>query len=137
MGSFRFKKKHQYLKCWPGATVLTTKKSTHQFTLMRAIEPEKKSILPKEVFCLEDGSRLFVGGIPVQVTKQELTCNFAGFGPLKSINLSCNESSPELNKGFGFVVFENGTDAQKVLCHSRNHVLRSKVVGSTVGRSPG
>lgn len=95
---------------------------------MRAIEPEKKSLHPRGALDSPNGSRLFVGGIPVQVTKQELSSYFAGFGALRSVNLSCNESTPELNKGFGFVVFEEPSAAQKVLLFPKNHVLRSKVV---------
>lgn len=95
---------------------------------MRAIEPERRSIQDKEGIAVANCSRLFVGGIPIQVTRQELATYFEAFGPLQSVNLSTSEATPELNKGFGFVVFERGSDAKKAILLPKNHVLRSKVV---------
>lgn len=75
-----------------------------------------------------------MGGIPVQATRKELFDVFSAFGAIRSFNLSKNESDPALNKGFGFIIYENSEDARKVVDHQKNHILRSKVVGSPAGR---
>ncbi len=100
---------------------------------MRALEPVKKEgggSAPNSI----SGSRLFVGGIPIHATRKELFEYFSVFGPLKSINLSRSDTDPGVNKGFGFVIFDQPEYAQAVLAHRSHHVIRSKVVNSTARR---
>lgn len=100
---------------------------------MRAIEPTRvgaSGAVPGD----SQGGRLFVGGIPYQATKKELVKHFSTFGAIRAINLSKSESDPALNKGFGFVIYQNPMDALRVLEHRKNHVIRSKAVASAAGR---
>ncbi len=96
---------------------------------MRAIEPEKKTVFKPLNFDICTSHRLFVGGIPKKVTRNELMDYFLTYGQIKTLHLSTEETDNECNRGYCFVTFKNSIDARKVLAETKNHVIRSKVVG--------
>lgn len=96
---------------------------------MRAIEPSKKTTYKPQNFDSCKSFRLFVGGIPKKVTRKELMDYFQAFGPIKMLNLATDELNTDCNRGYCFITFRNSIDARKVLVETKNHVIRSKVVG--------
>ena len=70
--------------------------------------------------------KLFVGGLPPDLTDDEFRQHFAAYGTLSDCTIM-RDSLTGTSRGFGFIVFESGNCAQQCL-GSAPHQLRGKVV---------
>ena len=61
-----------------------------------------------------DQNRLFVGNLPFQVTDQDLIEHFSGIGVVLNAQVVFDKATGR-SRGFGFVEFSNGEDAQKAV----------------------
>ena len=76
-----------------------------------------------------DFTKLFVGGLAKEVTKQQLKQYFINFGAVSNILLKKikTKEGTSINKGFGFVVFKNEASALSCL-EQKVHVLNSQII---------
>ena len=58
------------------------------------------------------GTRLYVGNVKFTTTGEGLRAAFASFGPIKDVHLVEDRETGQ-PRGFGFVEFVSGTDAEK------------------------
>ncbi|KAM9482368.1 protein boule-like isoform 2-T2 [Clarias gariepinus] len=58
-------------------------------------------------------NRIFVGGIDVKTTENDLKCFFSRYGTIKEVKIIIDRAG--MSKGYGFVTFETPEDAQKIL----------------------
>ena len=59
-----------------------------------------------------DGRKVFVGGIPFGVEKQDVNKDFSEFGEIEDVYLPTDRETGKL-RGFGFVTFKDARDAQE------------------------
>jgi len=75
--------------------------------------------------------KLFVGSVSKSVTQEEFSNYFNSYGPTADIILMKRKEEQE-HRGFGFVTFENPTDADKVL--AGNHELHGRTLNVNVAK---
>ena len=93
--------------------------------MTRAIEPIRKTGPPLNV----NANKIFVGGIPLPVTKKEFLEYFSQFGKITGHIFPLNKLNLNMNRGYGFVIYVSLHDVSRVLSFAKNHVLRAKAVG--------
>ncbi|CDR98112.1 RNA recognition motif. (a.k.a. RRM, RBD, or RNP) domain containing protein, putative [Babesia bigemina] len=71
--------------------------------------------------------RLFVSKLAYEATREDLEDYFSQFGVLIDIHIPRQPGNPALNKGYGFVSFENEGDLLKVL-EAPSHVILGRDV---------
>lgn len=88
--------------------------------LPAAVAPIKEELTPEQ-----QGNKVFVGGIPPHVDKDELKQIFEQFGPVVDSIVMLDQNTLR-SRGFGFVTFENGSngaqlaiEAQPINVHGR------------------
>jgi squid-like protein len=76
----------------------------------------------------EDDRKLFVGGLPQEVTEEEIKEYFDKFGEVDGVNLKTDPNTGR-SRGFCFVVFKTVEDVDKVVAvPEEDHVLKGKKV---------
>jgi len=72
------------------------------------------------------GIRVFVGGIPVDTTQQDLIDAFSFYGSLAAARV-LRDGATGRGRGFGFIVFNNEDDAKRC-CESESRPLKDRMV---------
>ena len=88
--------------------------------------PQKKKPVGRMV-----STQLFVGGIPNDVTQDEIVKLFSGYGKLKKLVMPMEKGR---NRGFAFVTYESCDSANAVFDDLKNVRIRAKEVDLKVGR---
>jgi len=73
----------------------------------------------------DDPGRLFIGGLPKGSTEDELRAYFNNFGAVKEVEIKTDQNTGN-QRGFGFVVLEDPTQAQNALNAYESHELKGK-----------
>jgi hypothetical protein len=104
-------------------------RSAHQLEVSRArlVKPKQTQVEGPPT-----ATKIFVGGIPLQVSSTEFIKYFATFGPVKHFILPSDPADRSLNCGYGFVNFKKPEPVKRILGEGR-HFLRAKEVGSEAG----
>ncbi|XP_008782529.1 heterogeneous nuclear ribonucleoprotein 1-like isoform X2 [Phoenix dactylifera] len=71
--------------------------------------------------------KIFVGGIPLSLTEDELKEHFASYGKVIEHQIMLDHSTGR-SRGFGFVTFENEEAVKKIISEGRMHNLGGKQV---------
>lgn len=71
---------------------------------------------------------VFVGGIPVHTTREELTQHFVAFGHLDQVFFPTSRST-QANKGYAFLLFRHVEQAVQAVGVRNGHRIRAKLVG--------
>ena len=58
--------------------------------------------------------KVFIAGLPAEVSEDELTAVFGDFGPVKSLRIIKDRETKE-SKGFGFVEMVNDNEAKEAI----------------------
>lgn len=74
---------------------------------------------------LDPATKIFVGGILLQVSSTEFVRYFATYGKVKNFILPVDPSNKALNLGYGFVNFKK-KDSVTRLFREERHYLRAK-----------
>lgn len=91
----------------------------------------KKIVNKKKPLGMLNSTQLFVGGIPNDVTQEEITKLFAGYGKLKKLVIPSSKGGK--NRGFAFVTYENCDSVNAVFDDLKNIKIRAKEVSSAAG----
>ena len=75
----------------------------------------------------EDDRKLFVGGLPQEVSEEELKEHFGQFGDIESVNLKTDPNTGR-SRGFCFVVYEGPDGLEVALGTEATHTLGGKTV---------
>ena len=102
--------------------------------ITRAKNPKKKK--QKQNF-LKNSKKLFLGGIPCQVSKNEIFTYFSKFGKIVDLCLPLKDRKNGVNKGYGFVTFENSDSAEVVVRNFEEHFLRGKWIEIKIAKPRG
>jgi RNA recognition motif-containing protein len=86
---------------------------------------EAKRAIPKDEIQESNTRKLFVGGIPVNITDDEFKNHFIKFGTVTEIQIVKDRNTGK-SRGFGFVTFEDKDNVDHVLTFP--HVLLGKQV---------
>lgn len=105
----------------------TTKRSAHQLLITRARVVKAR---PKDFIELEDFTKIFVGGIPLQASTAEFIEYFSGFGKVKNFLLPPDPKNKKSNCGYGFINYKDPESVRNVLAQ-QHHILRAKEVSLT------
>ncbi len=68
-------------------------------------------------------SKLYVGFLPFTTTEADLEELFGAYGALVSVTVLMEREDPSRSRGFGFVEFENESDAQDAQAGLNGRVL--------------
>lgn len=92
-------------------------------------EVECKAALSKQDsnqrVCDEKSKKIFVGGIPLYLTEEELKSFFRKFGDIKTCRIIYKHES-NVSRGFGFVVFKHKSAADEVIAKREEHFINGK-----------
>ncbi len=113
------------LKYWPAHTFSTADKFPNQITIDRML---KKQQPKKRPLGLLNFKQLFVGGIPTDVTQEEITQVFKKYGKLKKIVVPKDKTNPNKNAGCAFISYDNCESVNAVFDDLRNIKIRTKEV---------
>ncbi|CAN4100092.1 unnamed protein product [Withania somnifera] len=94
----------------------------------RAVEVKKT--VPKEDMHVKGASKtkkIFIGGLPVSLTEDELKEYFSSYGYVVEHQIMLDQNTGR-SRGFGFVTFDNEEAVEKVLSNGRMHELCGKHV---------
>lgn len=72
------------------------------------------------------GSNLYVKNLDETVTEQDLRSVFEKFGEIVSVKIMMDDKDPPQSKGFGFVSFKDGEQANKAISEMSGYILGSK-----------
>jgi RNA recognition motif-containing protein len=72
----------------------------------------------------DDPNRLFVGGLPPQITDADLERYFSRFGELTEVTLKRDPKGRP--KGYGFIRFQEISSASDVIAHKADHHIHDK-----------
>jgi RNA recognition motif-containing protein len=86
---------------------------------------EAKRAIPKDEIQESNTRKLFVGGIPVNISDDEFKIHFDKFGPVTEIQIVKDRNTGK-SRGFGFVTFEDKDIVDNVLAFP--HILMGKQV---------
>jgi len=102
--------------------------NSYPITIDRMLQkvPQKKKPVGRMV-----STQLFVGGIPNDVTQDEIVKLFSGYGKLKKLVMPMEKGR---NRGFAFVTYESCDSANAVFDDLKNVRIRAKEVDLKVGR---
>jgi len=75
---------------------------------------------------LSKGHKVFVGGLNYNTTDRSLAAYFERYGPLEDYIVI--KTSEHKSRGFGFVIFQNEDDMEKVLRTPKDHVVDGRTV---------
>ncbi len=101
--------------------------------MKRAIPKEESRHTP---LVSTPSKKVFLGGLPAEVDKEQLTACMEPFGPLVGVQIMTDKVTGN-PRGFGFVIFEQYEDA-KMLCDKKYiKVLVSVCVCVGGGGAPG
>ena len=85
------------------------------------------------MWCLSDKSvlekgigNLFIGNLPHSLTSKQLNDYFLPFGPIISCKVATDQNDESL--GYGFVQYENATDAETAYAHMNNSQIQDQVI---------
>ncbi len=91
-------------------------------------EQQQNAMDTTEVAGDEDDRKLFVGGLPQEVSEEEITQHFAEFGEVEGVNLKTDPNTGR-SRGFCFVVFKTTEGVDKACGVSEEkHTLKGKKV---------
>ena len=93
---------------------------------IKVAEPKKASKL-EESADLSQVKKVFIGGIPKEVTPEIFREHFEQYGPVSDIVLIEDKKTSE-PRGFGFVTYSDSASVKKVLKDYSNHCLLGKWV---------
>lgn len=116
------------MKYWPAHTFSTADKFPNQITIDRML---KKQQPKKRPLGLLNFKQLFVGGIPTDVTQEEITQVFKKYGKLKKIVVPKDKTNPNKNAGCAFISYDNCESVNAVFDDLRNIKIRTKEVPSS------
>lgn len=94
----------------------------------RAVEVKKT--VPKEDMHVKGASKtkkIFIGGLPVSLTEDELKEYFSSYGYVVEHQIMLDQNTGR-SRGFGFATFDNEEAVEKVLSNGRMHELGGKQV---------
>nr|XP_017503315.2 heterogeneous nuclear ribonucleoprotein D-like [Manis javanica] len=74
----------------------------------------------------QDACKMFIGGIPLETSKQSLFEYLAQFGEIIDLTIKTDQKSG-LSRGFGFVLFKDNATVEKVL-QVKEHKLDGKII---------
>ncbi|KAI2801786.1 hypothetical protein BLOT_009603 [Blomia tropicalis] len=69
-------------------------------------------------------NRVFVGGIPADVTEHDVRQLFAQYGSINSVKIINDRAG--VSRGYGFVTFDSEDDAQKVIKEADNLIIKHR-----------
>ncbi|KAJ6222202.1 hypothetical protein RDWZM_000747 [Blomia tropicalis] len=69
-------------------------------------------------------NRVFVGGIPADVTEHDVRQLFAQYGSINSVKIINDKAG--VSRGYGFVTFDSEDDAQKVIKEADNLIIKHR-----------
>lgn len=78
-------------------------------------------------------TKLFVGGLPYSVTQDQLRDLFSQFGTVASAVVVTDKFTGQ-SKGFGFVEFENDSEAQQAIQKLEGTDMEGRRIGVSVAR---
>jgi RNA recognition motif-containing protein len=87
-----------------------------------AVPPESPALSP-----VTKSRKVFVGGIPYDLTKSEFTEYFVKFGEIEDCIIMLDKTTGN-PRGFGFVTFNGEDAAEKVLDQYDKHYIKGKWV---------
>ena len=96
----------------------------------RALEKVNK---PSSETPVPPSRKIFIGGIPNQASKEELTRLFQQFGSIEEVSLPLSSVKTE-NQGYGFISFRDMASTFQIFSQPNKLVLRAKEVGSPARR---
>ena len=102
--------------------------------IRRAKNPKLKK---KTENFLKNSKKLFLGGIPCQVKKNEIYNYFSKFGKIIDLCLPLKDKKKFINKGYGFVTFQNSTSVENVVKNFKKHFLRGKWIEIKIAKPRG
>ena len=81
----------------------------------------------REIY-VEGAKKLFVGALPSKLTFKEFRDYFCKFGPITDIFLPMKDKLNKVNRGHGFVTFDDTESVRLVLESAEEHCIRDKLV---------
>ena len=118
------------------SVVWANKQGLFQFSAATALGPPPPPPMPDPVAQMRyhqlppmDSTKIFIGGLPVSTTDEDLFNYFSKFGPVKECNIIINRDTG-LSRGFGFVDFAY-QESVRIVEESqqrRPHVINCRVV---------
>lgn len=93
--------------------------------ISRAKKPKVKTNINQYV---NGATKIFVGGIPSNVTADEFAAYFTKYGSIKEMSLPLKNKFKCVNKGHGFVNFKHAESAKDAVEGSGSHFMRGKYV---------
>ena len=77
---------------------------------------------------VEGARKLFIGALPSKLTFKEFREYFSQFGQVSDIFLPMKDKANKVNRGHGFVTFEDPESVRLILEAQDEHCLRDKLV---------
>lgn len=93
--------------------------------ISRAKKPKPKKKIGEYV---NGATKIFVGGIPINVTVSEFMEYFSKYGPIEEITLPLKNKFKNTNKGHGFVNYKQSDSAKNAVNDYQMHFMRGKWV---------
>lgn len=83
---------------------------------------------------MKDAKKIFIGGVPNRVTKQEIFQCFSKYGIIDDICLPLESHESKKNKGFCFVTFQDSESVYIIIKNYKKHFLRHKWVDVKIAK---
>ena len=89
---------------------------------------KKPKIKTREIEYVDGATKIFVGAIPNNVTKEEFKSYFETYGPIEEMSLPMKNKIKGINKGHGFVTYVYPFSAKLAIENYDKNYLRAKLV---------
>ena len=96
--------------------------------LLSIARAKKPKIKANDVVYHAGATKVFVGAIPYNVTPTEFRDYFTRYGLITDFALPHKDKHKGINKGHGFVNYEDPLSAEKAIEERDNHFIRAKLV---------
>lgn len=73
-------------------------------------------------------TKIFIGGLNYNTTEDDLLERLSAFGKVNSVRIVTDKETGK-SRGFGFVVFETETAAEKAISEMNNSIFMERRVG--------
>ena len=93
---------------------------------LKITRAKKPIINIKNDLYLDKSKKIFIGGLPSQVTKKELLKYFQKFGEIEDICLPLKNQKLKINKGYGFITYVDSESVALVVDSLNRHFIRGK-----------
>lgn len=75
----------------------------------------------------EKSRKVFIGGLPHDITQDQLKEYFGKYGYIKTCRIICKHDS-RVSRGFGFVIYADQNAVDQVIKHRDEHYINGKWV---------